>query len=309
MKISLITTILNEEFNVLNFLNSVKNQTKLPDEFVIVDGGSCDKTVTIIEKFAKNNKELKIKLIKGKKLNISQGRNLAIKNSANDLILVCDAGCILDALWIQNILDIYFKTRKDIVGGIYLSQENKYFQKCMAKILVPTKAEITAKGRIPSSRSVAFTRKIYEKSGMYPENLKFAEDTFLMKKMLENGAEMVWSEEAIVYWKQRDSITDFAKQIYNYAKWHKIARLYSKSYLRANLNVTLLICSLVISKFFSLTWILTFLVSMLLLRKRMTINEIELLPGVILLRILQEFSIFYGYLSALFTNKTYKSYE
>ena len=51
MKTALISTILNEENTIDDFLNSILNQSILPDEVIIVDGGSSDKTLTRIRKY------------------------------------------------------------------------------------------------------------------------------------------------------------------------------------------------------------------------------------------------------------------
>jgi len=38
MRITLITTVFNEENSIIAFLESIDSQTKLPDEVIIVDG-------------------------------------------------------------------------------------------------------------------------------------------------------------------------------------------------------------------------------------------------------------------------------
>jgi glycosyltransferase involved in cell wall biosynthesis len=48
MKTSLITTVYNEQNSISDFLKSIFEQTLLPDEIVIVDGGSKDQTVQMI---------------------------------------------------------------------------------------------------------------------------------------------------------------------------------------------------------------------------------------------------------------------
>ena len=47
MKMSLITTVKNEENSIRAFLVSILQQPRFPDEFIIVDGGSTDRTVEI----------------------------------------------------------------------------------------------------------------------------------------------------------------------------------------------------------------------------------------------------------------------
>ncbi len=44
-KVSLIVTVLNEAATIELLLEAVAAQTKLPEEFIIVDGGSSDDTM------------------------------------------------------------------------------------------------------------------------------------------------------------------------------------------------------------------------------------------------------------------------
>ena len=53
--VSIITTILNEEDNISDFLNSILNQTISPDEVIIVDGGSKDGTWSYLQEKAKKS--------------------------------------------------------------------------------------------------------------------------------------------------------------------------------------------------------------------------------------------------------------
>ena len=61
MKVTLVVTVFNEIGSIESFLDSVLKQTKLPDEFTIVDGGSTDGTVNAIKSFQKKYKWLKLK--------------------------------------------------------------------------------------------------------------------------------------------------------------------------------------------------------------------------------------------------------
>ena len=50
--ISLIATVLNEGQSMHRLMRSLVAQTHLPDEVVIVDGGSGDETVAIVQSYA-----------------------------------------------------------------------------------------------------------------------------------------------------------------------------------------------------------------------------------------------------------------
>ena len=114
MKVSLISTLKNEESSVKEFLDSLLSQSRPPDEIIMVDGGSSDKTVEIIDSYIGNGAP--IKLIVSKGANIAQGRNTAIKNSKYDVIASTDLGCRLDKDWLKNLLN-KFGEQTDIVSG------------------------------------------------------------------------------------------------------------------------------------------------------------------------------------------------
>ena len=60
MKTSVCLTVFSEEKSVSDLLGSLLIQTKKPDEIVIVDGGSIDKTVDILRHFQKKDSRIRV---------------------------------------------------------------------------------------------------------------------------------------------------------------------------------------------------------------------------------------------------------
>src|SRR5579884_494851 len=120
MKYTFVATVLNEEDMIREFIDSILNQSQKPDEIIIVDGGSSDQTVNLIEKY-KN-----IKLV-SKPGNRSIGRNEGIRISKGDIILVSDGGCLLDKNWAKNITKPFTDKKVDVVSGYYQPVTNNNF--------------------------------------------------------------------------------------------------------------------------------------------------------------------------------------
>ena len=125
--ISLVTTFKNEENSISVFIESILNQSVLPDEIILVDGGSTDKTIEIVEKHI--IRDLRIKLI-SKVANRSVCRNTGIEYAVGDIIAMTDAGCILSKDWIK-FLTAPFKNDPtiDVVGGYWNLKQKTYFKK------------------------------------------------------------------------------------------------------------------------------------------------------------------------------------
>ena len=62
--LTIITVVKNDEKNIKKTIQSIINQKNIEFEYIIVDGGSTDKTVKIIKKFKKFIKVIISKKIK-----------------------------------------------------------------------------------------------------------------------------------------------------------------------------------------------------------------------------------------------------
>ena len=68
IKISIITTCFDSDKTIAYTLSSVHNQTYRNIEHILVDGGSQDDTIKILNEYKNKNRNKEIKIIKNKKL-------------------------------------------------------------------------------------------------------------------------------------------------------------------------------------------------------------------------------------------------
>lgn len=237
-KVSLITTLFNEANNILNFLESYKNQTKYADEFIIVDGGSTDGTINIIEQYANKNQELYIKVIVDKTCSkkyttgpIAKGRNIAIENAKYNFIAVTDAGCILDKHWFEEISKPFEYDSVDVVAGWYEANAINDFQKKYAEIFMLPLAKIDASTFLPSSRSIAFKKSCWEKVDKYPEDTYTAEDTKFDLDLKEVGCKFVFVPKAVVFWDCPFDMKEAKQKHFAYAFGDGQHKIFFKSFL------------------------------------------------------------------------------
>lgn len=244
MKISFITTVYNEESTIVSFLDSLFHQSQLPDEIIIVDANSIDSTSLLIKNYFEKNKINSKTILIEKKGNRSIGRNTAIEIATGEIIAVSDVGCILDKDWLKNITFPFNKNNMDVVAGYYYPLTNSIFEKALATYTCVMSDRVDKNNFLPSSRSVAFTKKSWGAVKGYPENLDTCEDLVFAKKLQQAHMMFIFREDAFVLWPQRKNIVEAAKQFYGYAKGDGFARYFRKStpylYIRYSLGVILL---------------------------------------------------------------------
>ena len=110
--ISVVMPVYNEEKNIIDTLTAIFNNTVLPDEVIMADGGSSDKTVDLVkEKFPQ------VIIVNNPKKNAASGRNVGIKKAKGDIIAFTDGDCIVAQDCIENIKRAFADNDVDGIGG------------------------------------------------------------------------------------------------------------------------------------------------------------------------------------------------
>lgn len=222
--IAVITTEYNEVDNIDSFIDSVLGQSLRPDEIVISDAGSTDGTIEKIKQRIKNGDPIKLVIAKG---NRSVGRNAAIKIAKNKIIAVTDVGCELDKNWLKNITAPLTEGKFSVVSGFFKPKACSDFEKISTLLMTEEAKDIDVKKWLPSSRSIAFTKEAWLKSGGYPEYREFGniylakmcggEDTLFDLRLKDSGYEFADGLKAVAYWRPRKNYTEFFKQYWMYS--------------------------------------------------------------------------------------------
>ena len=217
LKVSVIATVKNEAQAVHRLLESLAAQTRPPDEVVIVDGGSTDGTVEVLEEYAAGG-ALPLRVFARPGANISQGRNAAISVATGEIIASTDAGVRLSPNWLEELVKPFEKERElYVVSGFFLPDPETVFETAMGATVLPVLADVNPEKFLPSSRSVAFRKEAWERVGGYPEWLDYCEDLIFDLKLRELGP-FAFAPRALARFRPRKSPTAFLKQYYRYAR-------------------------------------------------------------------------------------------
>jgi glycosyltransferase involved in cell wall biosynthesis len=214
--ISVITTVKNEASSISRLLDSLQAQTRPPAEVVIVDGGSTDGTTERIDLYRSN---LPIRLLVREGSNISQGRNEAIGAASGEIVACTDAGVRLVPQWLEELTrPLEEDSSIDVVSGFFLPDPTSVFEIAMGATVLPSLSDFRPDQFLPSSRSVAFRRRAWERVGGYPEWLDYCEDLVFDFALRDAGCKFAFAPRAVAYFRPRSNLRDFWHQYFNYAR-------------------------------------------------------------------------------------------
>ena len=193
---------------------------------------------------SENRCKLDVLLLRKKNAKISEGRNIAIKNSRSEIICVSDAGCILDKKWIFEItkfLQVNYSSSSDnkrspgeedssriydIAGGFSKPIALSFLEKILSMCIMPQLKEINTASFMPSSRNLGFKKNAWARAGGYPENMDYGEDMKFNFNLKDKGYKILFNPDAIVYWRMRENLTQVFKQFFRYAKGDARGKMY-----------------------------------------------------------------------------------
>lgn len=224
MKTSLIIPAYNCARTINLCLNSIINQTKLPDEILIVLSDSTDKTLDIL-------KEYKLKLnFKIYEINLStpaRARNIGIQNSTGDIIIFIDSDCIMPDYYIEKIIDIYRNENISTAGFKIIGYKPEpIIEKYLSEygLSLPDENIIFDKLNLFESfiHTASFTsrKSVFYHTGFFNEDLITGEDHDLCYRIINSGFNIYYFVKPFIYHKFQNNFKRFLKQTYSFSIIH-----------------------------------------------------------------------------------------
>lgn len=179
-KISIITVCYNAELHIEEAILSVVNQNYPKKEYIVIDGGSCDKTLCIIEKY-KNKIDY---VITEPDEGISDAFNKGIKIATGDIIGICNSDDMLNDNALLEVSKVYesgidvYRFPEIILNPI----DGKRILVHPTNIpSIPIQTHLLHMGCFITSNG-------YNKFGMYDKEYKYCMDYELIRRFISKGA-------------------------------------------------------------------------------------------------------------------------
>lgn len=180
MKIDVIIPVRNGEEYIFRALESLSAQARLPDKVIVVNDGSTDNTLQIINHGPFES--LILEVITTNHQGLSAARNLGIRASEADFVALLDC----DDYWSPNKLlaqENYLLSNPNarlVFSGCYINDEitgETYFARENIDTKFSPQNVLTQKYAVIGSASSAIIHKtIFQKIGLFNEDMKYGED-------------------------------------------------------------------------------------------------------------------------------------
>ena len=102
-KISVVIPLYNKEKAIVRTLESVINQTVHPDEIIVVNDGSKDNSLNVVQEYTRGLKiaDCRLQILSKPNGGVSSARNMGIREAKGDYVALLDG----DDLWKPNYLE------------------------------------------------------------------------------------------------------------------------------------------------------------------------------------------------------------
>lgn len=196
MKISIITVSFNSDKTIEDTLKSVVNQDYKDIEYIIIDGGSTDKTLDIVEQY-KANIAL---VISEKDKGIYDAMNKGVARATGDVIGILNS----DDFYVDHhVISKIAEEFKASVDGVYA--DLVYVDPINTEKITRTwhsgsyKQGAFLKGWMPPHPTFFVRKSVYEKFGAYSLQLRSAADyEFMLRVIHKQKIKLAYLPEIVV---------------------------------------------------------------------------------------------------------------
>lgn len=226
IKLSVICPAYNEEHYIAACIDSLIQQDvdKEEIEVIFVDGLSTDRTKDIIRAYQEKNAW--IKLLDNPKRIVPCAMNIGIKNAKGNIIIRIDAHAAFPVNYISELVRNLELLNADNVGAVCetLPANEGIEAKSIATALSSSFGMGNSYFRVGAKKIIevdtvpfgCFRREVFDKVGLYDEELIRNQDDELNARIIKNGGKIFLIPHLVVKYFARDTIKKTRKMFYQY---------------------------------------------------------------------------------------------
>lgn len=188
--VSIITVVFNAAATIERTIQSVLSQSYGNIEYIIIDGGSTDGTLDVIDKY----RDRFAYFVSEPDGGIYDAMNKGIRKATGDIIGLLNADDWYKPDAIKVVADAYKRTGADIiVGEAWVIDE-----KGRGHIRGNSSFDELWRGISACHQSIFITRNTYERFGLYDTQYELCADHELLLRMYHNGVTVFMTDDILV---------------------------------------------------------------------------------------------------------------
>ena len=261
-KVSVVLLTKNSAATVQRSLDSIFQQTRKPDEVIVVDGNSADGTLDIVRRYP-------VRLVSEPGLGFGHARNLGIREAKGDIVFFIDSDCYADPRWIENALSHFDDPQ---IAGVTGRTRLWNLDDAVARFLAYVGGRMDMPNnhtyvKIAPTMNLALRRDVALEVGGFDDTLVRCEDTDLTYKITQRY-KILYEPEAVVWFRGSPTVRTATHKCVRY--FIGVGQLFAKHgfnplFVRFNLLIRGFILLLIlVSLLFGLWYVSAFFTACLL---------------------------------------------
>jgi glycosyltransferase len=225
MKISIITVCFNSVETIEDTIKSVLSQQHDSLEYIIVDGGSIDGTLDIINKY----KDKIYKIVSEPDKGIYDAMNKGIKLSTGEVVGILNSDDFYcDNNVLKNISEVFSDNCVDATYGNIEYVERADIKKCIRFWRAGDyRKEKLSSGWIMPHPAFFVRKELYERYGLFNINFRIAADYELMLRFLKKDIKVKYLDQTLVCMREGGFSGNSFKQ--RLAGWRELKMAWTKN--------------------------------------------------------------------------------
>lgn len=192
LTVSIIIRALNEEAHIGKLLYGIQQQTKLPDEIILVDSGSTDNTLLVASSY-----DVIIEKITKEEFTFGRSLNIGCRKAKSDILVFLSAHVYpSEKEWLSNILKPFSEPNVVCCYGKQRGNKTTKFSENQVFLsYFPNNINDVKTNYFCNNANCAIRKKEWEKIN-YDETLTGLEDLDWAKKQYQSGKKIIYVPSA-----------------------------------------------------------------------------------------------------------------
>ncbi len=227
LSVSVVVPILNAERTLPHCMKALAQLDPAPLEIVLVDNGSTDGTMGLLEGFASSHERCPMRILREPRKGAAAARNAGFRTARSDVVAFTDSDCAPEPAWLSSLIQPFEDQAIGAVAGRVVAAPAAATIELFNSLYTLQLPEHPAKhscwtpwkGGYPTA-NLAVRRLLLQKLRGFDEDMRTGEDHDLCARIYADGAELAYHPAARVSHYHRTTVTGTLRQAFGFGRAH-----------------------------------------------------------------------------------------